>query len=327
MRQPIGRGVVFVEVTPVFVEVDFGRVVEQIEQVGAVGYTLGIGRVPDSILDESYVFLAIQHRNRFGFVFGRKLRRNSETRLALATGLGGNQKYTIGAGRTINSGRSSIFQYFDAFNIVGREVQHSGIVVVVGRREVETVVDIGRIGYAVNHNQRIGTGIQRGGTTNTDRTAGTWVATRQNIHTGQTTLQGFFHRSYRGKCHDVVHLDTFGGCRLFAHGDTHFALVFSSGRNHHIAKRLSIFAHHHFQAGLSGVRNALGFHTDIREYQGQLAFTFGNAEAEFTVIIRHRTFNHTVLTIVDRDIYADGNRFFTFEHFIHMACQNSLCRD
>jgi len=186
--QPVGVGVVFVEITPFLVKVNFRRIVQQLQQSGTGRNAFGIGRIPDGIFDKRHVFLTVEHRNRFRLEFGRELRRQSETRFAFRSCFGRYQQYTAGARCAVNGRGGGVFQYFYAFDVVRRQVQHGSVVFVTGRSKIEGIVNVGRIGDTVDHNQRVCTGIECGCTANANGIPGSRIASGQNIHTGQTAL-------------------------------------------------------------------------------------------------------------------------------------------
>ena len=248
-----------------------------------------------------------------------------ELRFTLGTALGGNEQHTVGTFGTVNGRRSGIFQYFDVFDIVGVQSQHVGKVFGTGRGKVEIIVDIGVVRHTVDDDKRIGIGVQRGRTTNTDRTFGTGVTASKNIHTGQLTLQGFFYRVHRQRFHHFVHRNSLArtGKGAFRHAQFRTMRTFLS--NHHFAKCLGIFLHHHILGFLSGVRNTLRHQTDERIKQGEI-FAGRHTDGILSVDIGGNTGHQTVLRIHHCHVHTHTRFLSAVEYFVNRTRQHASLR-
>ena len=120
------------------------------------------------------------------------------------TALGGDLNDTVGALRTPDGGSSSILQHGNVGNIVDADGQQRREGLFVGTLKV----DVGSIvleDFIVDHNQRLGATVQRRHTTQAHRRTGTEVTrVRDDIETGNTTLQGFVGRG-EGHTFDLGH--------------------------------------------------------------------------------------------------------------------------
>ena len=266
LRKPIGIGIILIEIAPTGHITYLGSIKKQFEIRCRILQTLRIGRIPNSILHKSDIFISVEHRYRFGFDLYRKLRRESKVGFSFGTFLGRNQQNAIGRFCSVNSRRSCIFQNLNAFYIIRVEIQHIGKIFIVRRIEIERVIDIGRVRNTVDDDKRIGIGIKGCRTTYTNRTFRTGVATRQNIHTGETSLQSLFDRRNRQCFYHARHIDFLRGSRLFTHRDTHIGRLDPFGRNVYFTQFLRRSLHNHRHRLLAGISNTLRLHTDKREY-------------------------------------------------------------
>ena len=220
IRQPVGIGIVFVKIPPVGIVIDFRGIEKQFEQRGRISNTPRIGGVPDGILNKSNVFVAVQHRNRIGFHFGRELRRKRKTGFASAALFGGNQQHSVGSAGSVNRGGGSVLEDLYTFDVVRVEIEHIRVIFVIGRGKVKRIVDICGIGHSVDYNQGIGIGIQGGRSANPDGAFGSGVASGNDIHPAHSSLQGFLYRSHRQGFYEILHLYALSGKGLLSGSNT-----------------------------------------------------------------------------------------------------------
>ena len=183
-------------------------------------------------------------------------------RSAFLGSLGGDQDDTIGTTGTIDGGRGSILQYIDALDVVGRDV--------VNTRHL----------YAIHHIQRLIALGDGSASTDTDGHGGTGTTVlRDDIHTGQLSLQGF--------C-DVA--DGIGSEFVTGDGSHSTCQVLTLHRtitdHHHVFQRGVVLFEGDVQLRLASHIDGLGLVADIRDFQSRIV---RNADGEVSVEIGHST--------------------------------------
>ena len=150
-------------------------------------------RVEVFLFQQHGVLVAIEQLDALGLVGARETVAVGDLRLAACTALRLNLDDTIGTLRTPDSCSSGIFQYGDALNVLGVDVQQLGELLVVGSRDVEVRL-VALPDVAIDDDEGFAGTIDTRHTTQAHRRARTQVtAVGHDVQTGDTTLQGLVY--------------------------------------------------------------------------------------------------------------------------------------
>jgi len=178
----MGVHVVFVEKRKTGVVVDLIGVEQEIELIFGRSQAFGVGAVPQGILNHGHILAAIEQGDGFRLVLGGQFGGEAEIGASSRAFLGRNQQHAVGTFGTVYGRGGSILEHFNGLNIRGGNVQQGAKIFFVGGGKIEIILDVRRIGNAIDDNEGLGRGTQGVGSANTNGTPGTGITAQYNVN-------------------------------------------------------------------------------------------------------------------------------------------------